>query len=200
LTTQQIVDAHFTSNYKRYRGICYQYYRGRYLFEDLLNESYILFRQVKPETIQRFSELDKLHCIVLKIIRSVYQKRNYSARNKPSFYNKEAGCNSSPLFETPTINFDLDIMCSDIDILDVTQKELEIQKHYERATELIGIALQEPVIDQKEKSNFLKITVFLDANRSSINHIHQKTGISRTYLTQVYKEGKQLLKDEILKA
>lgn len=81
-----VVDKHFTDNYKYYRKVCYQYYGGRYLLEDLLHEVYLGFMKIRPELIDSFNQINKrtglnnLKNLGLLIIRSLYQKRFYKKK------------------------------------------------------------------------------------------------------------------------
>ena len=188
MTSKQIIDTHFEKNYKYYRQVCYRYYRGKYLYEDLLNESYLEFLKVKEPVIFKFSNRDKLHCIGLKIIRSLYQKR-FSKANR----NKGNGCNSSQLFETPSISYEIEFTEQE------GKDETEIQMYFERATIAIEKALTYPVSEGKDKTPYQLVQAFLAVEASSVNKISKETGISRTFITETYKQGKEYLKQEVLK-
>lgn len=187
MTTRQIVDEHFTSNYKYYRQVCYQYYRGRYLYEDLLNEAYLKFISIKPETIDKFLELNKLHCIGLKIIRSLYQKRTNGLK-----YSNAGG--SSPLFETKGVEWSYNFIDDN-----QTKDEKEIQLYFEKAVKTINEALTYPVTESKKRTPYQLVQTFLAVQESSIGRISIETGISRPHIKETYKQAKEYLKNEITK-
>lgn len=188
MTSKSIIDKHFEKNYKYYRQVCYRYYRGRYLFEDLLNESYLEFLRVKEPTINKFNEIDKLHLIGLKIIRSLYRRR-YASANRTG----ENGCNSSPLFETPTLGYEVDFL------QDESKDEKEIQLYFERATNLIEKSLSYPVETCKAKTPYQLVQTFLAVQESNINRVSIETGISRPFITETYKQAREFIKKEITK-
>lgn len=189
MTSKQIVDIHFEKNYNYYRSVCYRYYKGRYLFEDLLNESYLELLKVKENVIFDFNDKDKLHCICLKIIRSLYQKRYHPAKNNYS----GNGSTSSPLFETPSIEYKIEFL------IEESKDEKEIQLYFEKATNLIEKALTCPVMECKEKTPYQLVQTFLAVQESNINRVSIDTGISRPFITETYKQAKEYLKKEILK-
>lgn len=188
MLARAIVDEHFTKNYKYYRQVCYRYYRGRYLFEDLLNETYLKFIEVKEDTIFALYEIDKLHCIGLRIIRSLFQKKGRRSNTK------ENGNLSSVLFETPGIDYEYDFMASDNE-----SDEQEIQEYFEKATSAIEKGLRSKSDGQKERSVYLKVSTFLAVQQSNINQISKQTGISRPYITETYRQSQAYLQKEILK-
>src|SRR3954463_14146142 len=90
---RSIADAHFTENYNYYRKVCRNQFRGSYLFEDLLQETYLEFLKVKPETIEFYNEIGRLNCIVIRIIKALHNRRRNGKKNKQG--------ETSPLFEIP---------------------------------------------------------------------------------------------------
>ena len=79
---KEIVDAHFLENHEYYKKVCRYSFKDRYLWEDLLQETYLCFLRVKPETIEKYHELGKLRSIGNIIIRSLYQDRKRAKKNK----------------------------------------------------------------------------------------------------------------------
>jgi DNA-directed RNA polymerase specialized sigma24 family protein len=206
---RSIADAHFTQNYNYYRTVCRYQFKGNYLYEDLLQETYIELLRVKPETIEFYSEIGKLNCIVIKIIKHLHSHRR---RRK---YHHDG--HTSQLFETADIDysnwvesdeaidqtrrmpFDNELNSFLENFEEVLETENRIQRQFDQARELMELAKLEPVKYDKgsELSDFLKIKVFEEVNKSSVNRVHKDTGISRAYLTRIYREGKEYLQKNI---
>lgn len=198
LEAKQIADAHFAKNYNYYRTICYRCYRGRYLYEDLLNESYLKFIEKDPDVLLKFHREgrperhieDRFRSMVKLIIIETFRNRGIKSNR---CINGETN-NSSPLFETPSINLDYDFIAEE-----PQKNEVEIQNHFLKAVSAINKALQEPVKEGKKKSDWLKVRVFLEVEKTNINKLSKQTGISRPFITQTYIEGQKLLQKEITK-
>lgn len=191
---KEIIDDHFQSNYFYYKRVCFKYFKGRYLFEDLLHESYVKFHSTKEETVIRLNSAGKLHYGVLRIIGKLFKRRKTACNRQSRFY--EGNNNSSPLFETPGVSYEYDFPTNDVDY---DKDEIEIQQYFEKATRIIEDTLQQPNENKKGKSNYLKVKVFLEVQRTNINQISKTTGISRPFITQTYRESQQYLREQILK-
>lgn len=189
---KEIVDKHYSEYYKYYRRMCLQYYNGRYLSEDLLHELYFELLKVKPETVEFFDEIGKLHYIGLRIIKSLFYHKNKS---------KTHSAESSPLFETPSVSTStmlLDSFLKDESILELNELENEIQRQFEAAQRGIEQALSSKESpDNKTPSDYLKVRVFLDANETNIHRLSKTIGVNRAYIKEVYKQGQELLKQKI---
>jgi hypothetical protein len=194
--TKLILDKHFTDNYNYYRNVCWKYYRGRYLFEDLFHESYLLCLREREETVIRLFNVDKLHYLVLRRIGYLFRHRK-SATNRKSQVHDGANL-SSPLFETPNVSYEVDFPSEDNDlVLDLTEQE--VRDYFEKATAIMEKALQQPVIVTKAKTDFQKVQTVIAVLQSNVNQIHKLTGISRPFITETYNQGKQFIKEQILK-
>jgi DNA-directed RNA polymerase specialized sigma24 family protein len=183
---RKIIDNHFATNYEYYRKVCKAYYRGADLADDLLHESFVSFTKVKPDVIERFNELEKLHCIVLKIIRSTYANRRRAKQNKQG--------NTSPLYIGSSTSVDYEF----VNLVSVEEDNVLL----ELEPKLLAVIKQaecEPVVygKGKELSNFLKVKVFVQANQQGIRQTSRSTGISRNYLAKIYNEGKEFLKQQL---
>lgn len=181
-----IIDRHIQDRYDYYRNICYYHFQGRYLWEDLFQETYLKLLEIKPETIEFYDSIDKLHCIVIRTIKSLRQESKRAKKNKQG--------HTSPLFE---IN-GLDISHGYFDESD-SINEIEIQEQFEKANKAIEKALSQPVAESKEVSDYLKIKTFVHINETNTYRVSKKTGISRQYLNQIYQQGRELLLNEITK-
>lgn len=188
----QIINDHFTKKYDYYKNICRYHFGGAFLFEDLLHETYCEMLKVKPETITFYHEIDKLDCIVIKTIKSLYYAKGRTKR-----YEKGK---TSALFQSNDIDFvDINAL-TDADLLD-GPSEAELMQMADKAFSEIDKALKQPVKynQGKELSDYLKIRTFVEVNQSNINQVSKSTGISRKFLTRIYKEGQLTLQQRITK-
>lgn len=184
---KEIVDSHFIAHLDYYKSYCQYSYRGRYLWEDLLQETYLNFLRVKPDVLQKYSDNGRLTTIGRIIIRSLYQDRKRAKKNKNG--------NTSPLFE---INgYSDDTRDCDTNYFEIEQAEIDFEECYNKALKLFERALSEPVSQGKEKSSFLKVKTFLAVQESNIYQISKQTGINRKYITDVYNEAREYIKKEI---
>lgn len=174
-----IIDKHYSDNYNYYRSVCYNYYRGRYLWEDLSHELYIDFLKIKAQVIEKFHQLGKLKNIGLKLIRRLYERR-FRAKRSTTNHNGEV----SPLHETPGVSYAIEI--SQADNKNYLAKELQFSK-MERA---IKQALQ-------SQDRWFDVSVFLQSQDESILSISKKTRIGRDRLTRAANAGKEYLKQRI---
>lgn len=188
---KEIIDAHFLENYKDYERVCRYCFNNRYLWEDLLQETYLKFHHVRPEVIQRFHEQGRLNQIGYIIIRSLNQgrtraKKNVNGNTSPLFEISSYECNEGQIKDESVFNsFELEL------------QELEIKENYDKAIKVFDKALSEPVTDNKKTSNFLMIKTFLAVQESNIYQISKQTGINRKYITDVYNEAREFIKKEI---
>lgn len=188
---KEIIDNHFLENYEYYKKVCRYSFKGRYLWEDLLQETYLCFFKVKPETIKKYSDTGQLLRIGSIIIRSLYQERKRAKKNSNG--------NTSPLFEIAG-SYSEDNLIKDDSVLnyfEIELHELEIKDSYDKALKVFDKALSEPVINNKQASSFLKVKTFLAVQDSNIHRISKETGINRKYITDVYNEAREFIKYEI---
>lgn len=188
----QIINDHFTKKYDYYKNICRYHFSGMFLFEDLLHEAYCEVLKVKPETIAFYHEIDKLECIVIKTIKSLYYAKSRTKR-----YDKGK---TSVLFQSSDIEFVNIDSLTESELLD-GPSEIELMQMADKASSEIDKALKQPVKynQGKELSDYLKIRTFVEVNQSNINQVSKSTGISRKFLTRIYKEGQLTLKEKITK-
>lgn len=73
---KQIIDKHFSDNYNYYRFVCYKYYKGRYLFEDLLHELYFKLLNEKEFKILKYHKDEKLKVLVIYRLRDLFRSRS----------------------------------------------------------------------------------------------------------------------------
>lgn len=150
------------------------------------------FFKVKPETIEFFDEIGKLHYIGIKIINRTFGYRVQGKNHKDAI--------SSPLFETPAVSTSdwmLDQIIGAEQFFDVINFESEIQTNFKKAKKAISEALNSSSNQSKEPSDYLKVRVFLDVTETNISQVSKRIGVDRKYIRRFYKEGQQLLKDKI---
>jgi len=104
------------------------------------------------------------------------------------------GRESSPLFETPSLGYDIDFV-EDPNGVD----ELEIQMLYNRAIEVIQESLTCPVKHCKEKTPYQLVQTFTEVQRKNINRISIETKVNRKFIHDTYKEAQEYLQKEINK-
>lgn len=188
---KEIIDAHFLSHYEYYKKVCRYSFKDRYLWEDLFQETYLGFLKVKPETIQKYHDLGQLNKIGNIIIRSLYQERTRAKMNKNG--------HTSPLFEVGKYEV-TDFKDSEVlNQFEIELEEIENRDKYDKAIEVFGKALSEPVSNEKKASPFLKVKTFLAVHDSNIYRISKQTGINRKYITDVYNDAREYIKKEIAK-
>ena len=79
-THQQIIDEHYNAEYQYYRRVCRRYYKGRYLFEDLLHELYFGLLKVPEDVVIKYKETNTLRILGFRTIRNIYQRRDQQKR------------------------------------------------------------------------------------------------------------------------
>lgn len=188
-TVKEIIDEHFKLSYRSYRARCYSYYKGGNKAEDLLHETYIDFLKVKPEVIYKFHALGRLHNIGLKLIRSLYQDRHRSKKNRQG--------STSPLADTTT-NYPVDTVAVEFEDSD-NDHEITHELFYNKSQQAIAKALSTQNEGTNHDSDYMKVSIFLQSLESPILEISRKTKIPRYYLSNLKKEGQQLLKEAITK-
>lgn len=179
MEVKSIIDLHYTSNYKYYKHICNRFYKGRYIADDMLHELYLGFLTVSPRVIIKFNEIDKLKCIGIKILKSLFSKRNLGTKNK--------GKQSSPLHEIPV--FDIQ-----------TYSYPDIETELESEINETNIIKSEAAINKLLSNNdtWFVTQVFIQCQNQSILKLSRDTKINRSYLTSAYKKGKELLYKEVI--
>ena len=178
ITTKQIIDVHFNDNYKYYRKVCYRYYSGRFIYEDLLHELYLGFFKVKEDVILQFHNIDKLKNIGLLIIRSLFQKRNQHERT-----------GDSVLLEIKTIESEIDIFYS-IGIEDENPEDLIERKKKETQLDRMNA-----LILANKDNEFIQMLI--TSNNETLIDM-AKEGNTTTYvIKQKINKGKQLIKDNL---
>lgn len=200
MTTKQIIDAHFVSNYNYYKRICYRYCRGSVIHEDLLHKTYEKFLEVKEEVILKFHKLNRLYNLGLRIIRSLYQKRNQLKKNKQSSTSELAMVSGNfdisdyVVFASHWIDEDSEFRISNT-VLKILSL-IEVNKTDYTEIDFLDLekSINELLIDPDKT---VGVTIFLQASEISINELHRNSGISRYYLTEKYNEGLNNLKTHI---
>lgn len=183
---KQHIDEHIVKFEKYYRGVCYTYYNGRYLYEDLLQELYIEFINTSPNIIRKFHVNNKLIYLGHILIRKIYSHRGYHKR-----YDKGK---TSPLFESCHIE------CLDIDKIDLTSSE-NIESELD---ELINNLPPDPEyifkqLDEHEKEDYFEANIVRLSQNESLHSISKRTRISYPYIVKKYKEANENIKKRLIK-
>lgn len=158
---------------------------------DLLHETYLEMLKIKPETIIKFNNLNRLYNLGLITIRQLYIRRNNCARNGT----KRAVV--SPLFEIPSAGL-IDDLVSTLDA-DVIEREFEMLQYSINATKAIEAALNDETESGKSASPFLMVTIFNEVNSSNISRVSKKAGVSPEYIQKIYEQGRKYLLKQITK-
>lgn len=169
-----IIDEHFKSNYNYYKAVCFKFYKGRYLAEDLLHKTYEDFLNTNPETVLEFQKANKLKYLGIRIIKRLHSHKGRFKRHRDG--------STSELFEVtgsdPNPEF----------VYEYVEKDHQaIERNIEKAGDFIKQKLQSP-------HDFFEMAVFCQAQNESILSISNKTNINRRALTIAYDSAqKQLL-------
>lgn len=205
-----IIDEHIKVNYDYYHRVCKKYYNGRYIADDMVQELYLAFLNVKEDVILKFHSVNKLKNIGGKIALSLFNKRNQGTKN--------AGKSTSPLHEVPALtnhndtfvvvdknNFkDNDAFLTYDDFIDIANwKKSEPTEHdpcrhviKEKQLSTMAEAMTRLMRNQ---DTWFEVTVFKECQNQSILSLSKETRISRSYLTRAYNNGRELIKKEMLK-
>jgi hypothetical protein len=178
MSVKAIVDEHFEKRYNYYKTVAFNYCKDADTAYEITHELYFLLLKVKNETIEKFSKANALHQIGLRIICSLWYKRFNIKR-----YDK--GTTSSLFITGNSTNF--------IDVNNVLIKESK-DEDIEDVLSILESNIIEMLNSKDQSSN---ITIFLQANATSINEIHKHSGISRFFLTKSYNDAKSELKKRI---
>lgn len=186
---KSIIDNHIKLNYDYYHRVCKKYYNGRYIADDMVQELYLAFLNVKEDVILKFHSVNKLKNIGGKIALSLFNKRNQGTKN--------AGKTTSPLHEVPTFGSCLTdddfsewsaYRPESHDYCRHTVKEKQLSTMAEAMTKLM-----------RNQETWFEVTVFKECQNQSILSLSKETRISRSYLTRAYNNGRELIKKEMLK-
>jgi hypothetical protein len=166
----QIIDKHFTDNIKYYEYICFKLCRND-LYADLLNETYLKLRSTKDDVIIRYNEQDRLKNLVIYYIRRLFQDRDKIKLNSNGSTNQ--------LYQHQKLPINIpDYEYEDIYVTD------------DKLNYVITKSLSNP-------NQSVPVIIFLQANETSILELSKKSKLSRPYLTKKYKEGKQILYNQL---
>lgn len=174
MSVKMIIDEHYTKYYHYYHMICTRFFKGRYIAEDMLHELYLGFLTVKSEVIIKFHAIDKLKCIGIRILKSLYSKRNLGT--------KRAGKTTSPLHELP--------MVFDVNELEIETDNISNEYNYEKTEQAINKLTS-------NNDTWFVTQVFIQCQQTNISKLSRETKISRSYLTAAYKKGRELLHKEV---
>ena len=205
MTSKEIIDKHFNERYSYYRSICFTVTgKDDDVYKDLLHETYLAFLIIKEDVIFQFSKIDKLHYLGIRTIKQLFGKRFCKKK-----YSKNL---SSPLFmavdeffriDKPTSGLSGAIMINsglkgamgreeftEFELQNADEQPKYSEQDYLRLDKAIAELLTDPV-------KTVGVTIFLQANETSILELSRNSGISRYYLTNKYKEGLNELKKQL---
>lgn len=208
-----IIDEHIKVNYDYYHRVCKKYYNGRYIADDMVQELYLAFLNVKEDVILKFHSVNKLKNIGGKIALSLFNKRNQGTKN--------AGKSTSPLHEVPARtsvnntfivldknnyrpNENPDDFFNHDDFIDIVNwkksepTEHDPSRHIIKEKQLSTMAEAMTRL-MRNQDTWFEVTVFKECQNQSILSLSKETRISRSYLTRAYNNGRELIKKEMLK-
>lgn len=186
--TKIIIDKHFEGNYNYYKRVCLRYYKGRYLFEDLLHEVYLKFVESKEATIKRYSSSDKLYCLGLYYIRHLYRERKRTKRRGKT---KHLGV--STLHEqTNLTEFDLDTL----NIQDLSAED-KIDEFFKQDNSLKLIDELKNLIIDKLQEEDEDMSVFVMAQTEPIYKMSQRTKIGKLSLQKAHDRARLTLQRKL---
>jgi len=174
---KHLIDKHITEYERYYKSICYHYYNGRYLWEDLFQELYIGFIDCKPDTVLKFSNDGKLNYLGALILRNTFGKRGYHKKNK--------GSSTSNLFELSNI-------CELVD-----RSLIDENSEFDEFINSIPFEKVEDIMNDLYKEDWFKHDVFIMAQKESLNSLSKRTTINRKYLTDTYRNAQRLLRTQL---
>lgn len=199
MTTKEIVDQHFTQNIKYYESLCKKHFNGRYLWEDLLQETYLGL--LKSQVLHKSTDNNYLLTVGTNVCGAIFQKRKTCK--------KHCDGKDSPLFETA------EVFCSTFDNQEQeiiknqaawakgthsNKKQLEVStKHEPEVSETAAQHIEEikALVFQGLEKQDHDIEVFVMSQIESINEMSKRTGISRYCLTKANNRAKDFIKKNI---
>lgn len=149
---------------------------------------YLKMLEAKPETIELFDEIGKLHFIGIRILKGIFNKRGQCKNHADS--------QSSPLFETPYGIVLEDFLIAE-PCYEIKEFEEQIQVRYTKAVKAIDGALNSSSTTTGESSDYLKVRVFLDVSETNISQVSKRIGVDRKYIRRFHQEGQEFLKQKI---
>lgn len=186
MTAKEIVDKHFTKEYAYYKRICSQRYKGRYLKNDLLHDTYLGVLKKKDETIFKAEREGRLKTVFISTMRYIFEDRK---QIKLHIDGKTSDLNESCISVINSIDYLLREEGFEKDIID-----METQTHIQ---ELIDTAMATQNNGTKERSDYLKVSVFLHAVNTNISQTSRDMCIPRYFISEIYNEGRMYLKQAI---
>lgn len=158
---KEILDKHITTNYGYYKNICWKYFKGNYLFEDLLHIVYLDIIENNLEQVVKYNDNGKLRVLIIYKIRRLFEKRKIKcSNNRPS----------SPLFESKDVE--------DYIIQNIAYEEIEPFEIDEYKIEKIkDFVFNQIAKDDRDTEIFVQ-----NQFGESINSISKRTGINRPSL------------------
>lgn len=206
MTPKEIIDKHFQERYNYYRSICFTVTgKDDDVYKDLLHETYLAFLIIKDDVIIQFSKIDKLHYLGIRTIKQLFGKRFCKKK-----YSKNL---SSPLFMAVDEFFRIDRPTEyfgrlasgtnvhriiEVDNNEVFSFELQDSNEQPKYSEQDYLRLDKAIAELlRDPIKTVGVTIFLQANETSILELSRNSGISRYYLTNKYKEGLNELKKQL---
>jgi len=186
MNAKEIVDKHFNDNYGYYYRICSQRYKGRYLKEDLLHDMYLEVLKSKPETIIKVSEQGRLRTLFICRMKDLLRE---SKKVKQHHDGSTSDLNESAL----SAIVDIDYLLKD----EGFEAKIIQQETQEHIQELIDKAMRTQNNGTKERSNYLKVSVFLHSVKTNISQTSRDMCIPRYFVSEIYNEGREYLKQAI---
>ncbi len=176
---KDLIDRHIVEYERYYKSICYSYYNGRYLYEDLFQELYIGFFNCKEDVILKFSNGNRLNYLGALILRNLFSKRGY--------HKKHIDGQTSPLFELSNVSELVDKR--------IVDEDDEFTKFIDSIpTELIEQKMNELYQKDWFSHDVFKRVVIEDEN---IYQLSKNTTINRKYLTENFNETKAYLRKQL---
>lgn len=174
---KSIIDKHIIEYERYYKSICYSYYNGRYLWEDLFQELYLGFVDCKPDTVLQFNSTGRLNYLGALIIRNIFSKRGYHKKHEDG--------RTSPLFEVSNISELVDKRMID-----------DRDDFAEFINKIPDDKLNEIMNDLYKKDWFSHDVFKRVALNENIHQLSKKTTINRKYLTDTYNQTKEYLQKQ----
>lgn len=176
---KEILDCHFSENIKYYNFLAKTLFKGRYIYEDLVQETYL-------EMINRtnYKSLDKYYLLFIgkKIMNTLYVRRLTLKKYKCG--------KDSPLSELNTSLQNQSII--DNLFINEVSESFDIDKYNKSViNKITGI-----IYEGLENDDY-KTQVFIMSQIESINSISKRTGISRPNLTKARNQMINIIKEKI---